>query len=614
MASRKRKASGGWGNMINKRKSEYTKTTKSLERDFVAVDRINIHGIILSRKRTEKSQQEVTLVVGDVHPGCIGSNATNCKYIEEGDSHFLRIKPVYSYKTKQSFSGREKWLENYFPITEKDNFDVIPGRIYKAYCKVTKIPPEDFVVVNVTDFNVTCDVGEPWGSNGVVGDGDGREEKMYEKSFFVHIGAMDQKAKPRGTPLLQLLYSSNAITRELPHYSEFEDEIRKKVDAAEAFKSGCTDYGASLMNEMWSMRPWQNRWMPLFPDVLIFQLGSRAYFMAEYFKHLPSGVDSKGRQFIFSPLGEGSVVHDDDVMEFKTRTSQLDDTPIPGWRFIAYVFQAKVKEDSLEKDESDITPKDLVSKMEHTVKVSMFMSVCLQMGFPEDLDYYEPMVSAYYQYFPFALSCRLDTKGTKKRPENNNDQSAYAVVVENVIGPVREFWETIGIPVSKEMAERLLESNRSTGSQVSRESFPSDCNGVYCLADMKNKETVKDIIKKCDKITDSLFIVICKNTSNGILYPGVYRALKDFDVWNSEDENDGDIVADILAFESAYDDETLEEHPKALKLLEELNYFKDDESWELMKNSIMKEFLYSTRKATPMSETEQLAVRQFLGS
>jgi len=611
MANRKRKG-GGWGGMINKRRNNYAKDTKGMEREFIKTDRVNVPAMILARKYTEKSLQEVTVVVGYVHPGCIGLKATEyCRLLEtEDETPMLRIKPLYSYKTEKAFEGRKKYLEGKFPITEEDNFDLIPGRIYKLYCKKTHVPEKNFAIVNMIDFTVSCEVGEPWGGVATEPAPGSSDDDHFEKSFFVRIASMDVQAEPQGGSLLQMLYSAGAITRSVVPYSKRKEEITSKKDAAEAFSNGNMSAGAEIMNREWKRHTWQNRFMPEHGPFIL-QLGSPPYFLGKYFQQYASGCDDQGRLFSFSPLGPGSSVHDDDVMQFKTRTSKDDETPIHAWRFIAYVAQTTVTDEARDKPEEELEEADLSEIIEHTFKVTMFKDVCITLGTPLDMDNHENIIAVYYSYFPFAISCKVDPIGCVKRPENANDGSAYSVKVSELVGPVRGFWETIGIPITPAMAIQI-EQQFPRGYYASKESMPSGSNGIYCISDIKGLGTAKASISTISEnpSSNSLFAVICKNKIDGIL-PYQYKALREFDVWNPDDARQGDLVMEALFFN--LEEEIDENSPKAGKLLETLEYF-DDEKWEHKAGNFLRPYVYSTDKPEPLTDMERKYITAFLGA
>ncbi len=615
MATRKRK--GGWGSIVNKKKNNYAKDTKQLEREFISKDRVNVPALLLSSKYTERANQEITVLIGHLNPSCIGSQGgERCDYIEVGPERIptLRIKPSYSYPTMQSFKNREKHLEKNFPITSEDMFVLKPGTICKLYCKKNKIPEKKFVIVNLIDFGITCTVGEPWGVSSDMSMCPGEsDESQFKKSFFVKASSIEVKATPDGNDVLRLLYHYDAVVRRLCPLEERAEELKLRCEAAAAFKAGYTEVGAAVMNKLWESDTWQTRFLPSYQEPLIFQMCANNFMLEEYFKRHKCGCDELGRMFELSPLGVGSSVHEDDVMQFQTRTSMTDDTKVPAWRFIAYAMQATVKEEVRdEKEEDELAEEDLEDVMEHTVKFAMFSDLCVTMGFPQDLDDYEKMMAVYYLYLPVAFSCKLEADRTLRRPENENG-SAYSVKVENVVGPMRQFWETIGIPVSKEVAINLLDSH-PRGKYLSKKAMPSECNNVFCLSDLDCDETAIDAIKKCDGITTSLFVVLCKSPNDGIL-PHVYSSLVSFDVWNPEDAVEGDTLIDCL-FNDEPDvdfDNLEEESNKAYNALYTMQFF-DGDAWKFKSSSFLFPFIYSTTKPPEMENIERLALQSFIGN
>lgn len=601
--------------MVNKRRNNYAKDTKSLEREIIRTDRVTVPAMIVGRKYTEKTLQEITVVLGNVHPGCIGPKADEfCDYFELDDgTPKLRIKPFYSYKTKKAFEGREKYLKSKFPVTKEDDFNLIPGRIYKLYCKKTHIPEENFVIVDMIDFIVSCEVGEPWGGSDKVHTPGSAEEDYFEKSFFVRIASMDVRASPKGVALLQMLYSCGAITRSVVPFSERSDEICSKKDASEAFQNGNMAIGAQIMNTEWKRHSWQNRFMPEHGPFII-QLGSPQYFLGNYFVQHASGCDDQGRLFNLNPLGPGSPVHDDDVMTFKTRTSRDDETPVPAWRFIAYVAQTSVTDGSYEKPEDELEEGDIEDITEHTFKITMFKELCFSLGTPIDMDNHENIMSVYYPYFPFAVSCKIEPIGCVKRPENSNEGSAYSVKVEEIVGPVRGFWETIGIPITPAMAVHI-EEQYERGSYVSKDAMPSgSAHNVYCLSDLKSTDSAKVSINTISENPDdnSLFAVICKNAIDGIL-PYQYKALREFDVWDPEDAEQGDVIMDALFFNLEDVDDLETNAPKAHKLLETMEFF-EDEKWPHKAGHFIRPYVYSTKRDDPLTDMERKYITAFLGA
>lgn len=649
MASRKRKA-GGWSNIVSKKRTNYTNDTKAMDRDTISYDKVNVYGLVLSRKYTEKTNQEVTVLVGGVNPGCIGSMATKTctlKY-DDDDTPYLSITPEYSYQTlNTTFKGRETFLRDKFPILPEDEFKIVPFKVYKLYCKAKRVPQDDFTIVKMVNFSVTCGVSEPWGTLGAV-PGETTSDELLEKSFFVRVSAMEEIASPRGVDLIRLLYQCDAITRELPQYSEVKDDLVTRVSASISFSQGQTAEGANIMNSLWNSHPWQERFMPPYPDVRIFQFGSHPYFIGEYYPIHKSGCDKNGKQFILSPLTDASMVHEDDVMKFKTRTSKLDETPVHGWRFIAHVFQATVTEGSREKQEKKITEEDLESFDEMTLKFSMYKEECLKIGMPLNIDDHGMIISSYYKYFPFALSCKIDAKNTINRPENTNEKTAFSYIVDNAIGPVKEFWETIGIPISKELATEMLKDSKP-GTLPSLESFPSeDANGVACISDTA-LSFATNFVKTFYREERSLFVVICKSSSNGIVSPELYTTLRDIDVWDEEDVKSGDVVIrNLFGFEEeeeeekkseseeekrdeegesededddeeddeasklqAYKERLSSSHPKAHNILNEMDFF-EPKRWKTMKESLKTPYIYSTKYVPEMSSDKKRILAGFV--
>ena len=626
MTSRKRKGAGGWGSILKKQRDIYTKKIASLPRVVIHRDKLSVTAILISRKRSEKANQEITFILGDVNPSCIGPNAKGCRLIEDDENHkSIQITPDYSWLTSKAYESRMGWLSSRFPITEEDIFELVPGKVYKMYCPIGQIPEKNFCVIQLHDIDISCTVSEPWGGTETKEkEGIDAPEENLEKSFFAKVKGIDVLGYPTGANLLKLLYQCNVMVRDLPDFSERRNDMSSKVKAAEAFSDGNSAYGAQLMNDLWKSDRWQNKYMPKNMDILILQLGSSAYFLGEYFKTHPCGADINGLMFEFTPSGPNSTVHKDDIMQFRTRTSQNDETPIMGWRFVGTAVTAKIKEESLDKEEKDIVDEDIEYVKTHTIKVSMFQEVCRTMGFPSALILYENLMTTYFQYIPFAISCKIDAGGSLKRPENSNEGSAYSVIVDDIVGPLKEFWETIGIPVSKEMACRMVEFSSGESRIVpNKEALPSVIagTGIACLSDISNTPLIKTIIMSPPEEgkETSLFIVIMKDKSDGIL-PHIYNCLKDFDVWNEDDIQQGDIVIrsifeeyELVENDNELDEEDVREnYPKAHNFLKKISYF-DADVWEHKRDSFLLPFVYSTDKTKSLTQREKLGVKRFLG-
>jgi len=227
------------------------------------------------------------------------------------------------------------------------------------------------------------------------------------------------------------------------------------------------------------------------------------------------------------------------------------------------------------------------------------------------------MMSVYYPYFPFAFSCKLDAKGTARRPENSekgSDKSGYAVKVENIVGPLKEFWETIGIPISPDVASRLLDTHSPSGRFLSTDSLPSAKHEIYCLSDLGETEISIDTAASWYSSGNySLFAVICKNTSRGVIVPSLHKALKDMSVWAEGNDAQGNVVIGSLFFDEEYDqDEMEEDHSLAHAILKSMDFF-EEERWSHEAPSYIRAFVYATKRSTPMDSLEKTSVMSFLG-
>jgi len=625
MASRKRKGGAGWNNLLKKQTTAYTKKIASLPRVVIRRDKLNATAVLISRKRSDRANQEITFILGDVDPSCIGPNAKGCNFIEneEGEKR-IEVTPDYSWKTLKAFESRMGWISSTFPITKDDSFELTPWKVYKMYCPAGQIPEKNFCVVQLYDINIECSVSEPWEGSDTK---EKKEEELniieekLEKSFFAKVKGIDVIAYPTGISLLKLLYRCNIMVRSLPNFSERSHEMLTKVKAAEAFSNKNVAYGAQVMNDFWKEKRWQDKYMPKNVDTLIIQLGSFTYFLDSYFQSHLSGADKNGLLFEFMPSGQNFTVHKDDVMQFSTRTSQTDATPIVGWRFVGVALTAKIKEESLGKESSDIVDDDCEYVEAHTIKISMFEEVARSMAFPSDLPMYEDMLATYYQYMTFAHSCRIDANGSLKRPENSNEGSAYCVIVDDIVGPLKEFWEAIGIPVSKELACSMLDFAKESKFFPNREALPSVAagKGVACLSDISNVSLVKANIMSPpeEEKETSLFVVIMKDKSDGIL-PHVFNCLKCFDVWDEGDIKQGDIAIKAIFDEAEAEEDEIDEddlrenNPKAYNLLKKIDYF-DPEAWEHKRNSFSLPLVYSTDKKQKLTQRENIGIRKFFG-
>ena len=611
MASRKRKACG-WSAFQNKSKSEHGKQTSKFSRGVIHRDRLNLPALLIGRKETDKTNQLVTFLLGNVNPGCIGASADSCKWVDDdGEGNYdpkIIYTPKYFYGTKKTFESRMSWIEETFPILPEDNYELVPGRFYQAYCKKSNIPDQNFVMVNLIDFRVDCTVQEPYDKSAIQKD----VNEGLVKGFFVKMTSMDVISTVSGTKLLKILYAMNAITRQIVPFDERREEIGALSNAAAAYADKNSSLGSKIMKEYWDDKPWQQKTM-LQHNPFILQLGSKCIDLKELFSHKPCGSDEYGRVFEFTPLGIADETHEDDVMSFTTRTSQTDETPIHAWTFIAHVFQASVKPESIEKNELEevLGEDDVEYLVEHTIKVAIYRDTILTLGTPCDLDDHKNMISIYYNYFPFALSCRLDSKRSINRPENNEGLSAYATRVEELVGPVAEFWETVGIPVSKAMAFKI-EEQYPGGTYMSRDSMESAKFGIYCISNIQSKEIAKSTINATteEETHSSLFVVICRKYLDNIL-PYQYAALKEFDVWDVNDARQGDIVIESIFFD--YEDFDEDENPKAKKLLDTFDFF-EDAKWDHLSKNYIRPYVYSTRKPNPPTIKEIEYITSFVGA
>lgn len=572
-------------NIINNKKSKLDAQNVSIERKFVIEDRLNLPAMLLHAKRTEKAWKRMTFVLLRLNDSLLNEKTENVIYND--DETFTYI-PYYTKKVVEAYkeSGRMSVLEAQYPITTDDHLILQPGGIYTVMTNGT-LPSRDCVLVNLIDFTVTCKLDE-------VGSG------VYEKNFFTMVSDIREMLAPHGIDQIRMMYHLGVMTRSIPHVKEKMSDLKEMEKLAEAYAKK----NEVLIEKIYANKKkqsYQNSVGPNDGNMFFIQLGERKVFLDDYYEQLKCGSDEHRKLFVFTPRDVGSPIHEDDEMSFFNRTSKTDATQVIAWRFIAYVFHTEVLEEFVDVLEKDLTPEQMTPFNQHVLKVSLFNDLCATLGFPMIVPVFRDMMITYWKYFSFGLMCSIDATNTLKRPEMRNPESSvYVTKVVNVFGPVDEFWETIGIPISKDMAKTLID-NYTTGIFPSYDSLPSVGYGrrVACLSEIKDKIVSKTKMDE-EEMEFSFFAVLHLGRLQQVKQ-SLFETLKSMDIKDPVHVENGDIIINAIFFGEEppmEKEEFKKKFPYALSFLSKINFF-DPSEWEDTSDQFITPYVYCSTPSEP---------------
>jgi len=459
---------------------------------------------------------------------------TECKGLRDsetiGDVIGFRYIPQYSYA-----SVKEKGLdtlERDFPIFTFEHLFLLWGKEYTVFVRKEHAPKKAFGIARLIDFSVNCSI-----------------DVTGKKNFFVGASAVkeDELYYPSGDDLLTIMYQLDIITKELPDVSVFDEVLRDKVAIAEAMNLKDIDKKNAFFDELNASRVYSDTVGPSKIGPFYFHMCPDASVACAQYDYIgeklpvPAFCDQKGRKFSFGLLDSG--VHEEEMPKFFS--SKLDPYPKCGWRFYVCFAHARVKKTSFGTDSSALTLADLYNMKSHSLYFAMLNPAARAIGFPENPITFQNMVSRYWPHFSFGFVAEISAKRTSRRPERtqtsdsiastalpsteehngkramprslgsdddddedgdeqggekeiDNDEdlyqqstSAYSLTIQEVFGPVREFFENAGIPISVKLARAILNIDPGAISRLTDLPSIEKERRVACLSELTIDEAVK---------------------------------------------------------------------------------------------------------------------------